>query len=198
MSSPESLAVHAPALGAIARASIEKGLLEERALHVDVGVLPAALRERRATFVTLKTASDGSLRGCTGSVEPSRPLALDVAHAAFNSAFRDRRFPRVRSDEIAELDLFISVLSPLAPLPAASEAELQQALRPGVDGIAIAEGPRFAVFLPSVWEQLPAPRDFLRELRKKAGLPPDYWSAALRVQRFGVEYLACPAERCAG
>ena len=60
-------------------------------------------------------------------------------------------------------------------------------LRPRVDGLIIEEGYNRGTFLPSVWEQLPDPREFLRNLKHKAGLPPDYWSSHLRVQRYTTE-----------
>jgi hypothetical protein len=76
------------------------------------------------------------------------------------------------------------VLSPLAALPARSETELLAALRPGVDGLVLREGLAGATFLPAVWESLPDPADFLRELRRKAGLAPAHWSATLRFERY--------------
>jgi AMMECR1 domain-containing protein len=57
-------------------------------------------------------------------------------------------------------------------------------LRPGVDGLILEEGFRRGTFLPVVWESLPNPRDFLRHLKAKAGLPPSYWSGSLRVSRY--------------
>ncbi len=69
---------------------------------------------------------------------------------------------------------------------AGSEAELLAQLRPGVDGLILAAGPRRATFLPQVWEQLPDGRDFLLQLRRKAGLPGDYWGPDLRCWRYQV------------
>ena len=62
----------------------------------------------------------------------------------------------------------------------------------GEDGLIIEEGDRRGTFLPSVWESLPRPPDFLRHLKIKAGLPEDYWSQTLRVQRYGVESFGSP------
>ena len=68
-----------------------------------------------------------------------------------------------------------------------SEAELLQALVPGEDGLIIAEGQHRATFLPQVWEQLPQPAQFVQQLKAKAGLPQNYWSPRLRVQRYRVQ-----------
>jgi hypothetical protein len=78
----------------------------------------------------------------------------------------------------------------MRPLPAANEAELLAALRPGVDGLVLREGGRRATYLPAVWEQLPDPAEFVRQLKRKAGLAPDHWSPALRFDRYEVESIS--------
>ena len=60
------------------------------------------------------------------------------------------------------------------------------ARRPGVDGLVLKLGPRRSTFLPAVWKSLPEPRDFLKQLKRKAGLPVDFWSTELRFERYGV------------
>jgi AmmeMemoRadiSam system protein A len=157
-------------------------------LGVDLEGLPAALTAPGASFVSLHRR--GALRGCMGSLEARRPLAEDVAGNARAAAFLDPRFPPVAPEELAELELEISVLGPARPLPAASEAELLAALRPGVDGLVLCEGGRRATYLPSVWTQLPDPAEFVRQLKRKAGLPPDYWSPRLRFDRYEVESIS--------
>jgi hypothetical protein len=85
------------------------------------------------------------------------------------------------------LHIHISVLSPPQPLAFESEQDLLAQLRPGVDGLILEERYARGTFLPSVWEQLPEPLDFLRHLKRKAGLPVDYWSTQLRVSRYTTE-----------
>jgi AmmeMemoRadiSam system protein A len=140
---------------------------------------------RSSTFVTLHL--DGQLRGCIGSLEAHRPLAEDVAANAFAAAFRDPRFPPVSRAEAARLALEISVLSPAEPMHFRSEADLLAQLRPGIDGLILSDLGRRGTFLPSVWSQLPAARDFLVHLKHKAGLPADHWSATLSVERYTTE-----------
>ena len=135
-------------------------------------------RERR-------TLMDNDVRlRCIGRLEAVEPLVCDVARSAHRAARADSRFGPVEAHELPELELKISVLSPLAALPARSEAELLAALRPGMDGLVLREGHAGATFLPAVWESLPDPAAFLRELRRKAGLPPGHWSATLRFERY--------------
>jgi AmmeMemoRadiSam system protein A len=168
----------------VARGSIRSGIERGRPLRPDPFAYSEPLRALRATFVTLEL--DGQLRGCMGGLEPLRALVEDVAEHAFAAAFRDPRFRPLAVVELARLDLQVSILSPLEPLCAASEQDLLAQLRPGVDGLLIEAGGRRGTFLPAVWEQLPEPPEFLRHLKRKAGLAPDFWSDALAVSRYTV------------
>jgi uncharacterized protein len=170
----------------VARASIEHMLRTGRPLEVDVAAFAPALREPRASFVTLR-GSGGSLRGCIGELEARRALVASVADRARAAAFDDPRFPPLRADELAALTIHVSVLHPLTPIEARSEAELVARLRPRVDGVLIDDGVHRATFLPAVWESLPDPCAFLRELRRKAGMPASSWPATLRAWRYTVE-----------
>lgn len=170
-------------LKALALASIRHGLEAGEALGRDA--FPSGCdwpRDNGAAFVTLKKA--GQLRGCIGSLSAHRPLAEDVSENAYAAAFRDPRFPPLRSEELDGLEISISVLTPPQRLSFASEQELLAQLRPGVDGLILTEGGRRGTFLPSVWESYPEPAVFLRHLKMKAGLPPDYWSDTVSVERY--------------
>ncbi len=169
----------------VAERSIRHGLERDRSLPIVIEEYPETLHPLRATFVTLNF--HGSLRGCIGCLEPCRPLVTDVAGNAFSAAFNDPRFPPLTPSELPGLEIHISVLSPSEPLLFASEQELLAQLKPGVDGLILEARGRRGTFLPTVWEQLPDPRDFLRHLRIKAGLPPHYWSPELRVSRYTTE-----------
>jgi AmmeMemoRadiSam system protein A len=169
----------------VARQSIEWGLRTGEPLPVDPDAYPPELREPRATFVTLRRA--GELRGCVGGLVASRPLVEDVARSAFRAAFCDQRFPPLRDDELGPLEIHISILSALEPLCAPDEKALLDAIRPGVDGLVVRDGPRQGTFLPAVWESLPEPSAFWRELKRKAGLPPDAWSNRWEISRYTVE-----------
>ena len=168
----------------MARDSIRKGLCGEM-LAVHATDYPEPLRQLRATFVTLHV--DEKLRGCIGTLEARQALVEDVVSNAYGAAFHDTRFPALTWPEYKRLDIHISILSPPEPVQFASEADLLAQLRPQVDGLIIEEGAYRGTFLPSVWEQLPEPREFLRHLKHKAGLSPDYWSSSVRVQRYTTE-----------
>ena len=116
-----------------------------------------------------------------------RPLGLDVAENAFRAAFKDPRFPPVTAAEYPSLRRSISVLSPQSPMAFDDEADLLRQLRPGIDGLVIADGGRRALFLPSVWSQLPDPNVFLGHLKRKAGMAEDHWSSDFKAQRFIAE-----------
>ena len=168
----------------VAWGSIRHGLWHGMPLEVRPWQFEETLREPGASFVTLRIGEE--LRGCTGTLEAVRPLVVDVAHNAFSSAFRDSRFAPVSPEEIAHIELHISILESPEHLAAASEEDLVRLLRPGRDGLILEEGTQRATFLPAVWEQLPDPRDFLSHLRQKAGLPAGYWSPTLRLFRYAV------------
>lgn len=169
----------------LVRASIEYGLARGFPPNVDLSDYDEGLREKRASFVTLRRS--GQLRGCMGTLQPTRPLAHDVVENAWRSAFADPRFPPLRRDELADLDIHISVLNPPEPLAVISRAELRSALRPGIDGLVLRDRGASATFLPSVWEQLETPERFLAELLRKAGLAPDHWSHNIEFERYTVE-----------
>jgi AmmeMemoRadiSam system protein A len=169
----------------LARDSIRHGLAAGRPLAVDLANLPPALKAVRATFVTLQ--KHGELRGCIGSLEAARPLAEDIAHNAYAAAFQDPRFPPLGAAEVDGLEIHLSLLTPAQPMSFQSEEDLVAQLRPGVDGLILADHGRRGTFLPSVWEQLPGPAQFLEHLKLKAGLPKEYWSDSIRVFRYETE-----------
>ncbi len=169
----------------LARESIEYGLRRECPLPVAPSDYSGELMAQRASFVTLHT--QGSLRGCIGHLEAVQPLVQDVAENAFAAAFRDPRFPPFTRPELARLSIEISVLTPPQPLAVTSEEELLRIIEPGRDGLILEDGAARGTFLPSVWESLPDPRDFVRYLKQKAGLRPDHWSDRIQVQRYRTE-----------
>lgn len=154
---------------------------EETELH-------GALGEPRASFVTLTI--DGQLRGCCGTLEPARPLLLDVWSNAQASAFRDPRFTPLTVREWQWSSLEVSLLTPSERVAVASEQQLLLELVPGRDGLVLEWRGMRATFLPKVWEQVAGPRDFLRRLKQKAGLDADFWAADVQVWRYETEVMA--------
>ena len=148
-----------------------------------LGELPE-LGEPGATFVTL--TRNGQLRGCIGSLEAHRPLLVDVGDNALAAAFRDHRFAPLTADEFATTRVEVSLLTAPEAFPVVDEADAIARLQPTVDGVVLGYRQRRATFLPQVWESLPDPRQFLAQLKLKAGLPADFWHPEIRLARYGV------------
>jgi uncharacterized protein len=170
-----------------AKDSIAYGLTQGRALSVNLADYPPELQQIRATFVTLEIQKQ--LRGCIGMLEAVQALIIDVAKNAYSAAFKDPRFPPVSASELEKLEIHISILTPSEPISFNSEQDLIRQIRPGIDGLILQEGARRGTFLPSVWESLPSPTDFLQHLKLKSGLPKNYWSDSLKVYRYGCEII---------
>jgi uncharacterized protein len=146
------------------------------------------LLEVRATFTTLMI--NGELRGCCGTIDAQRPLVQDVWRTAWSSAYADPRFGPVTPDEVGSLDVTISVLTPLEPLAVRSDAELIACLKPGLDGLVLRHRTGCGTFLPSVWESLPDPHEFLAQLKRKANWPYDTWPATMTALRYGTQTIS--------
>jgi AmmeMemoRadiSam system protein A len=154
------------ALVEIARRAISSAVLEKRV--PDFPPHPAALSERRGAFVSLYRG--GTLRGCVGQVESPGPLAEVVAISAINAAMYDSRFPPIRPEEIAALQIEISVLTP-------PERILPEAIVAGRHGLMVVRGSFRGLLLPQVaTERNWSGQRLLEETCVKAGLPRDAWS----------------------
>lgn len=176
-----------PSPTTLARQTIRRGLITGRPSRPSIAELPRSWQEPRAVFVTLHRR--GALRGCIGTLEPSEPLGIAVAGAAFGAAFDDPRFAPVTAAEFADLDIAVSVLDPPERLAADSYAELRAAVRPG-DGLIVTAPANRATFLPVVWDEVDGVDEFLALLWRKAGLAPGAWPAGTVVQRYGATVYA--------
>lgn len=155
----------------LARGSIRRGLEGGGPVRPLVHDYDSPLRAIRAVFTTLTL--EGRLRGCIGTTEALSPLVTAVADSAYSAAFRDPRFTPLPPEEYAGIEVSLSLLTPAEPLAFESERGLLAQIRPGLHGLTIAAGGRKATFLPSVWEQITAPEEFLLHLKHKAGLAAD-------------------------
>jgi AmmeMemoRadiSam system protein A len=171
---------HGQTLLSIARASIVCAMDGSRA--ADEGA--PWLHDRGACFVTL--TQQGDLRGCIGTLEARRSLLADVRANAIAAAFHDPRFPPLVERELNRTEIEVSLLSPMHALSFSSEAEALAQLRPEVDGVVFEFGARRSTFLPQVWEHLPTPDAFMAHLKRKAGLPGEFWSEDVRLLRYTV------------
>jgi len=142
------------------------------------------LHQPGATFVTLMQR--GQLRGCIGTLEAHRPLAQDVRENALAAAFRDPRFQPLVLEEFDITAVEVSLLTSAVPMAFRDEADFMAQLRPGVDGIVFQYGRHRSTFLPQVWESLPEREQFMQQLKRKAGLPPNFWHAEVSIARYEV------------
>ncbi|MBU8920906.1 MAG: AmmeMemoRadiSam system protein B [Bacteroidales bacterium] len=126
------------------------------------------LHEKRGGFVTLH--KNGRLRGCIGYIEAVKPLLDTVSEMAEAAAFHDHRFPSLREEELVEIMIEISVLSPVKKIEDVSEIEV------GKHGIIISAGGQRGLLLPQVATEWKWDREtFLSQTCLKAGLDPDAW-----------------------
>jgi uncharacterized protein len=167
---------------AMARDSIAHGLKHNKKISVNARDYSHNLQLHRATFVTLNLHQQ--LRGCIGTLEAHQPLIADVAEHAFAAAFEDPRFAAVTQSEFSQLEIHISILTPATAMTFTSEEDLLRQIQPGIDGLILKSGNCRGTFLPSVWEQLPEPKQFLKHLKMKAGLAENYWSGEIQVSRY--------------
>jgi len=154
------------ALLQIARNSIVFSLtgIEQEPPHKDFAIF----HENRGAFVTLH--KQGQLRGCIGYLLPILPLMEAVEEMAEAAALRDTRFPAVKPAEIDQLDIEISVLSPMYIVESTDDIVV------GTHGLYVKKGMYSGLLLPQVateynWDAL----TFLQQTCKKAGLPTDAW-----------------------
>ncbi len=166
----------------VAQDSIHYGLQHHKPLPVNLSDYNEPLTTQGASFVTLNL--NHQLRGCIGALEAYQPLVKDVADHAFAAAFQDPRFPPVTVDEEQHLELHISVLSKPVPIEFSDEEDLLTKIKPDIDGLILEDNYHKGTFLPSVWEQLTTPREFLNHLKLKAGLRQDDWNEDIRIYRY--------------
>ncbi len=161
----------------IVRDSILHAINQEKFIPEHV---PPVMFEYGASFVTIKI--DGKLRGCVGSIYPTKPLIMDLVDNAKNAGFLDSRFIPLTIDELEHIEISVSILSLLENIKFKDEKDLLSKIYPY--GIIISEHDNRAVYLPSVWEQLPDKEIFLNSLKEKAGLPPTYFSKTFEAYKF--------------
>lgn len=152
----------------LARQGVVHAVCHERPLSIypTTGIFA----ERRGLFVTLHVAR--KLRGCIGVIEGFTNLGETLARCAADAALHDPRFSRMRPDEMAGLEIEVSLLSPLEPIRP-EEVEI------GIHGLLAERGTRRGLLLPQVAVEHRLSREqFLAETCTKAGLPREAWKEA--------------------
>ena len=164
-----------------------KKAINDKSFNASDIAYPQVFSEMGAVFVTLE--KNDNLRGCIGSIIPQRALIQDIITNARNAAYNDPRFNPVEKSEIKDLHIAVSLLSIPKPMKFKDEEDLLNQMRKNIDGIIIRDGGHQAVYLPSVWEQLPDKRQFLNTLKMKAGMSPNHFSKTFEAYRFETSYI---------
>jgi AmmeMemoRadiSam system protein A len=149
--------------------------------HREISLAPPSphLAEPRGAFTTIYFHN--VLRGCVGYVFPVASVYRTVAETARAAAFEDTRFSPVTLEETPELDVSLSILSPLRVIKP-EEVEI------GVHGLVVVQGGRRGLLLPQVpvehqWDRV----TFIRQACRKAGLPLDAWQQGATIEAFTAE-----------
>jgi uncharacterized protein len=173
----------------------ERALLLELARHAISSTLqgeqfspkpPSAhLAEYRAVFTTVYV--EGGLRGCVGYALPTSPLYMAVVETARSAAFHDPRFSPITRAELAQMEISLSVLSPLFPIQ-------PEEVQIGLHGLLISFGGHRGLLLPQVpcehgWDRI----TFLEQTCRKAGLPKNAWRVGASIQAFTAEIFSSGA-----
>jgi AmmeMemoRadiSam system protein A len=169
----------------IAREAVEQYVKTGRTLEVEE--TDPVLMRPGAAFVTL--TKGGALRGCIGSLTADAPLAETVRTRAIDAATHDPRFGPVQAKEIAELEIEISVLSPVRRVDSAEEIDISR------HGVIVSSGSRQGVFLPQVAAETGWSREVLlsRLCQDKAGLEADAWKKGAALYVFTVQAFSAAA-----
>ena len=116
---------------------------------------PRRRSSRRPALHSLRSRSGVSCAAASAPWRPTSRWSQDVREHALAAALEDPRFPPVRPDELDQIEIEISRLTPPQNLEYRDAEDLVRQLRPNVDGVILRDGPRRATFLPQVWEKIP-------------------------------------------
>ena len=177
-----------PKIISIVRKTIEAKLNGKSEINItSYFPYPPVFDSTGAVFVTLEL--NGQLRGCIGSPVAQTSLLIDLIKNSYNAAFSDPRFSPLTKDEFDNITVSVSLLSNPQKMEFKDEEDLLNKIRRNIDGIIIRDGENQALYLPSVWKQLPDKKTFLNSLKQKAGLSADYFSKTFEAFNFTANYI---------
>ncbi len=163
----------------LARSAIKAHLSGE---VVETGDLPEVFGEKRGVFVTLH--KNGDLRGCIGYPEPVMQLLDAIPDSAVSAAVRDPRFPPVRYEEMDEIVVEVTVLTPPVKIDA-TPSDMPKHVEVGRHGLIVRKGIYQGLLLPQVATEWGFDaEEFLSQTCVKAGLLPDAWLTGAVVYSF--------------
>ncbi len=163
----------------LARKAIEVYLDTRKIIH---DRLDGVFSEKRGVFTTL--TKHGELRGCIGFPYPMKRLDVAIIESAIAAAIDDPRFPPVRLNEMNEIIVEVTVLTPPEKIDAKPK-DLPNYIEIGRHGLIVKMGPFSGLLLPQVAVEYNFdPEEFLSQTCMKAGLPPDCWLTGAEIYRF--------------
>lgn len=131
----------------------------------EIGEVPAEFREKAGVFVSIK--KHGNLRGCIGTIEPTKPGAVEEVIAnAVSAGVRDPRFEPVKEEELGDLEYSVDVLLPVEPVKSLKQ------LDPKKYGVVVRSGWRSGLLLPNL-EGIDTAAEQVAIARRKAGISPE-------------------------
>jgi AmmeMemoRadiSam system protein A len=161
----------------LACAAIERYVQDGKKLKPSEAPVPI-VGELAGVFVTIHTTSTGDLRGCIGTIQPAEDsLAQEVINNAISAATRDPRFPPLRTRELDDLEIDVSVLHPPEPIDSPDQLDVKQY------GVIVQRGYHRGLLLPDI----PGIDDVASQVayaRMKAGIGPE---ERVELFRFRVE-----------
>jgi len=170
----------------IARVIIESHVNRTPVPNFDV---PEIFKKKYGVFVTLTKYPNDDLRGCIGYPEPILPLIDALKDAAISACSRDPRFPPVTSEELEDVKVEVSLLTPPEEIKVKKQKDLVGCVTIGLDGLIMERGWARGLLLPQVpveWEW--DAEEFLCQACMKAGLSPDAWlQSGTKVLKFQAE-----------
>ena len=143
------------------------------------------LRQKAACFVTVYVNED--LRGCIGNAVAVDPLYKAIIHNTVETISHDYRFLPITKEDLPDLTVEVSVLTPLKAYQPKNNQALLGFLAQHKPGLVLEKFGRSALFLPQVWKELPNTEDFLSHLCLKAGLSPEAWKENATFLIFSVD-----------
>ena len=166
----------------LARKAITAAVKKQPLPRIDRASVSPNLLKPKGCFVTLNS-KEGKLRGCIGYTLAVKPLVVAAMEMAVNAAVKDRRFKPITPEELKDIQIDISVLTVPRPIYFNTPSDLLKGLKPNVDGVTLEvpvvvrgrRGRAKAVYLPSVWKEIPEPEKFMDKLSQKAGLEANAW-----------------------
>lgn len=163
---------------------IIEGYYERKNVEIDREIYKK-YSEKRGVFVTIETYPEKELRGCIGYSEPIFPLIEAIKDVALQAALNDPRFPPLEKEELNNVIIEVTVLTP-PQLIEAPQKNYEDFIEIGKDGLIVEKGFNKGLLLPQVpvewnWNK----KEFLQQACIKAGLPKDaYLDKTTKIYKF--------------